>query len=218
LFAIVGAGGASELASGVVSLRRLRNPHEEVTLDLTKPMELRAALALEPLRDGDVVNVHAATPNTIYVGGLVVAPRPQSYPPGVEVSVLQAIAGSGGLRTDIFPKLGTLIRRMPDGRDVHVKLDLDRIGDGRDPNILLAAGDILWVPHTWETRVQEWISQNIYIRAGASVHYDVSGVEYMNRASQQSGQFSNSNLQDSFDPFGFLNQNAALSNLSSQAR
>ena len=212
LFAIVGAGGASDLASGKVTLRRIRRPSQEVTLDLTHPAELKAALSMEPLEDGDIINVHAAAPNTVYVGGLVNAPSPQSYPAGVQVTILQALAGAGGLRTDIYPKEGTLIRRMPDGTDVHVKLALNRIQNGRDPNILLAAGDIFWVPHTAGTRVQDFINRNIFLRAGVSVNYSVRGVEYMNRHGQQS-RSNGSGLEDSFDPLGFLNNSAALQSL-----
>ena len=212
LFAIVGAGGASELASGKVTLKRIRRPTEEVTLDLTDPNQLRAALALEPLDDGDILDVHAATPNMIYVGGLVNGPSPQSYPPGVSVTVLQALAGAGGLRTDIFPTEGTLIRRLPTGEDVHVKLKLNKIQTGAEPNILLAAGDILWVPHTVGTRIQDFINRNIFLRAGVSVNYSVSGVEYMNRRGQQSRRTSGG-LEDSFDPFGFLNQASLLQSI-----
>jgi protein involved in polysaccharide export with SLBB domain len=212
MFAIVGAGGASNLASGRVTLRRIRRPTEQVTLDLTDPTQLRAALALKPLQNGDIVNVHAATPNTIFVGGLVNAPSPQPYAPGVEVSVLQAIAAAGGLRTDIYPKEGTLIRRMPDGKDAHVKLELDRIADGRDPNILLAAGDVLWVPHTFETRVQDFINRNIFLRAGVTVNYSVTGIEFLNRHKLQAGRYGG-DLEDSYDPFGFLTRGAAIQTL-----
>ena len=131
----------------------------------------------------------------------------------MEVNVLQAIAASGGLRTDLTPSEATLTRRVPDGRDVQVKLVLAQIEDGTDPNIMLAAGDILWVPYTTLTRIQEFINQNIFFRAGASVNYNVSGVEYMNRAGQQSGQFGNTNQANAFDPLGFLGRNAALNTL-----
>ena len=173
LFAIVGAGGVSSLASGRVMLRRLRDPNEEMTLDLRDPEDVATALALAPLDDGDMVAVEAAKPNTVFVGGLVNAPSPQAYPPGTNVTVLQALAAAAGLRTDILPREATLIHRMPDGKDVHVRLDLNRMATGKDPNILLAAGDILWVPHTVETRIQEWISQNIYLRGGVN-----AGVRY----------------------------------------
>jgi len=217
LFAIVLAGGVSELASGHATLRRIRQPGRETVVNLMDPAGVRAALELEPLENGDIVAVQAATPNQIFVGGLVLGSRPQIYPQGVKMTVLQAIAAAGGLRTDVFPREATLIRRNADGQDVHVKLNLDRITTGRDPNLVLAAGDILWVPDTIETRVQDWINRNIYLRAGMSVNYSVSGVEYMNRASQQSGGGNGgSGLQDSFDPFGFLGQNSALQSLTAR--
>ena len=220
LFAILAAGGVAHGASaGLVNLRRLRQPGEEVELNLLDPYELQAALALDPLEDGDIITVEAAPSNMIYVGGLVNGPSPQSYPPGTQVNILQAIAAAGGLRTDITPREGTLIRRMPDGEDVRVKLNLNRLGLCQDENIMLAAGDILWVPHTWETRVQDFINRNFFLRAGvsANVSYNVTGMEYLNRQAQQGSRLSAGgggvNLQDTFDPFGFLSRNAALQNL-----
>lgn len=210
LYAIVGAGGVSSLASGAVLLRRIRKPTEEVTLDLTKPEGMRAAFALDPLEAGDIITVEAAMPSVIYVGGLVNAPSPQPLPAGAQVSVLQAIAASGGLRTDVIPREATLIRRLPDGHDYHVKLDLDRINKAEDPNIMLAAGDILWVPETWETRVEDFINRNIFLRAGVTVSYNITGTEFLNRRSLQSSRFGGGTLQNSVDPLGFLNRGAAL--------
>ncbi len=197
LFAVMAAGGAAELASGEVTLQRVRRASESVRLNLRDPKDLQAALSLDPLEDGDIVTVHAATPNTIFVGGLVTAPRSQTFTSGVKMNVLQVLAAAGGLRTDISPKEGTLIRRMPDGKDLHVKLNLDRIASGRDPNILLAAGDILWVPYTWATRIQEFISRNVFLSARASVNYSVTGIDFLNRRQLQG-------FRNARDPFGAL--------------
>lgn len=216
LFAIVGAGGVSSLASGKATLRRIRNPNHVETVTLTDPVELNKALALDPLQAGDIVYVDAAQPSTVYVGGLVSRSGAQSTPTGVNLSVLQAIAGAGGLRTDVTPTEGTLVRRLPSGRDVQIKLDMQRIVTGRDPNIMLQPGDILWVPDTLGTRIEAFINQNLFFRAGMSVNYNVSGQEYLNRNQQGGG--SQNNLQDSFDPFGFLNQNNALQGISNQTR
>lgn len=213
LFAIVAAGGVSELSSGRVTLKRLHRPHEEVTLNLLDPLELQAALSLDPLENGDIVNVEAATPNYIFVGGLVMAPRPQPYPAGAKVTMLQALAAAGGLRTDVTPPEGTLIRRMPDGRDVHVKLDWDRITKGKDPNITLAAGDVLWVPHTLSTRAEDWVNRNVFLRVGytATGSYNGTAVDYWNsNAESQSYNYNNSN---NYDPFSSLIQNSILQSL-----
>lgn len=213
LHALVAAGGVSQTASGQATLQRIRHPSETVALNLSEPEGIRRALALAPLEQGDVVRVAAATPNTVFVGGLVNLPRPQEYPPGVKMTVMQALAAAGGLRTDIFPKEATLVRRMPDGSDARVKLNLDRIYAGTDENLVLAAGDILWVPHTVETRIQDFINRNVFLRAGVSVNYNVSGIEFLNRQDQQSGGGAGGNLQDAFDPFGFLSRNSGLNTL-----
>ncbi|MFQ5463741.1 MAG: polysaccharide biosynthesis/export family protein, partial [Phycisphaerae bacterium] len=170
LYAVVGAGGAAATASGKVTLLRVRRPNEKVTLDLTDPLELQAALALDPLETGDIIKVDAAFPNVVFIGGLVNAPRPLEYSPGVHLNILQAIAAAGGLRTDVWPTEATLVRRLPDGRDVHVKIELNALRNGADPNILLAAGDILWVPETIGTRIEDFINRNIFLRAGVSIN------------------------------------------------
>lgn len=218
LYAIHAAGGLSDISAAQVTLSRLRCPDEEVTLNIATREGLAQALSLDPLEDGDIITVETAKVNAIFVGGLVRAPQTQIYPPGATINTLQAIAAAGGLRTDVSPKAATLIRRMPDGEDVHVKLDLNRLAMGEDPNLMLAAGDILWVPETFETRVQDWINKNIFIRAGlnASVSYNVQGIEFLNRHGSQSGGGNSGNLQDSFDPFGFLNRNAGINLIQTQ--
>ncbi|MDO8632604.1 MAG: polysaccharide biosynthesis/export family protein [Phycisphaerales bacterium] len=216
LYAIVGAGGVSAEASGKATLRRVRHPAETATFDLTDPVQVNEALALSPLEAGDIIAVDAATPNTVFVGGLVNRAAPQMYPQGAQITALQAVAGAYGLRTDVTPTEGTLIRRMPDGRDVHVKLDWGRMTRGEDSNITLAAGDILWVPETLGTKVQDFINKNIFLRAGVSVTYNVSGIEFLNRRSLQSRSGGGGNQQDNFDPLGFLGRNALLQNINSR--
>lgn len=220
LYALVGAGGVTNMASGKVTLRRIRSPGDEITLCLSEPEDMRKALALPPLENGDMVTVHAAMPNMIFVGGLVMAPQAQAYPPGAQVTVLQALAASGGLRTDLLTvREGTLIRHMPDGTDVHVKLDLDRIQKGKDPNLTLAAGDILWVSHTPATFAEDWFNQHVYIRGGTSFSYNQFGDHnYLHGRTWNNNQggFSNADYQNQYDPFGFLNRNNALQNLVSR--
>jgi len=168
LHAVVAAGGMSDLSSGEVTLQRIRHPDHHVTINLTDPNGIKAMVSLPPLEEGDLITVHAATPNTYFIGGLVNIAAPQVYAPGVKINILQALAGAAGLRTDVTPGEATLIRRMPNGTDAHVKLDLARLYRGQDPNIDLKPGDILWVPDTTLTRVQDFINRTVYFRAGVS--------------------------------------------------
>lgn len=216
LVGVIMAGGVTADATGRATLRRLKDPGREITFDLTEPEDARAALELPPLDNGDIIMVEAA-PRAVFVGGLVNMPGPIVLEPGTELNLLQAIAAAGGLRTDLTPREGTLIHRMPDGTDAQVKINLDKLAASREPNLQLAAGDILWVPHTLETRIQEFINHNIFLRAGASVNYNVSGVEFMNRRRLQASRTGGGGgLQDSFDPYGFLLRNQALQGLSNR--
>jgi len=217
LHAVIGAGGATEMASGQATLHRVRRPGHTVSFNLTDPEELALALSLDAIEDGDIVYVHAAQPNTIFVGGLVNRAGPQDYPAGTKVNVLQALAAAHGTRTDVFPKYGTLVRRGPDNQDYHVKLDLQRMAKGEEPNIQLAAGDILWVPETFDTKVQDFLNRNIFLRAGVSVTYNMTGLDFLNRRNMQGARFGGNTLQDTYDPLGFLSQNTTLQNLSAQS-
>lgn len=215
MYALSRAGGFNPEASGRVALKRMRDPSGVSVFDLTTPEGLAEALSSAPLEDGDILAMEATQPNTIFIGGLVERPIPQSYPKGVKMTLLQAIAAAGGTRQDLATREGTLVRRM-NGEDVHVRLDLNRIRGGEDPNIELAAGDILWVPHTAGTRIQEFINRNIFLRAGVSVNYNVSGIEFLNRRSLQSAGAGGGSIEDSFDPFGSLIRNQALQGLTGQ--
>ncbi len=219
LYAVLGAGGISSGASGRVTLRRVRRPHVQETFDLLDPTQVEAALSIDPLENGDIVMVGPAQPNTVFVGGLVNRPAPQMYPPGVDMTVLQVLAAAGGVREDVYPREGTLIRRMADGTDVHVKLNFSRIKRGQDPNFTLAAGDVLWVPETVGTKILDFFNRNLYFRGGVSINYNASGTEFLNSNSRGVAlRGVGGSLEDQFDPFGFLNQNAAINALANVPR
>ncbi len=213
LYAVAAAGGVSSGASGRVSVSRVREPGVIESFNLTDPSGLAQSLTAGPLLSGDIVTIEAARPNTVFVGGLVNRPGQQFFATGVPYTLLQVIASAGGLRSDVLPRIGNLIRRMPDGSDVRVKLDLDRIKRGDDPNIVVSAGDILWIPDTWDTRLQDFVNRNLFIRAGFSLNYNMSGIDFLNSAAKAQS-LQGSNLENSFDPLGFLTRNAALQTLS----
>ncbi len=218
LHAVARAGGVSYDASGQITLKRVRRPTEKITLNLLDAVQLEAAFALEPLESGDIIEVEAAEPSVVYVTGLVNAPGPKLFSPGTQLNLLQLLAASGGVITAVAPKEATLIRRMPDGDTVRVKIDLDRLWkDGTYPNITLAAGDIFEVPETVGTKALAWAHQNLFFRAGISVtggvnlNYNASAIDWLNRRDLQKGRFGQGGLgggggtlQDQFDPLGFF--------------
>lgn len=215
LHAVAAAGGLTNAASGTVKLQRIKEPDKSVRLNLLDPVELATSLSISPLEPGDIVTIEAAPSNTVFVGGLVMMPGPKTFAPGVNVTLMQALAAAGGPREEVAPSEATLTRRRPDGTDVQVKVDLNKLKTGEEPNVMLAAGDILWVPETLGTKTLDFINKNVFLRFGATASYNVignaTGVEYLNRRDQQASQFSNGNstLQNSIDPLGFLAAPAA---------
>ena len=212
LHAVAAAGGLTNVASGMVKLQRIKEPDKSVQLNLLDPVQLAAAMSISPLEPGDIVTIEAAPSNTIFVGGLVMVPGPKIFAPGVNVTLMQALASAGGPRTDVAPPEATLIRHRPDGTDVQVKVDLKKLQMGEEPNVMLAAGDILWVPETAGTRTLDFINNNFFLRFGATASYNVvgnaQGIEFLNRREMQSSGFGGGNngttLQNQIDPLGFL--------------
>ncbi len=205
--AVVMAGGVTDATCGRATLERIRRRSGTVSFDLTQRDQIEAALAADPLEDGDIIRVEAAMPNMVFVGGLVAAPAPQTYPPGAKIRFLQALAAAGGPRMDLQPDEGRLIRRLPDGRDIHVKLDLTRLAMGYDENFTLAAGDIIWVPHTFDTRLREFVQKTLFLRAGVSAVYDPIQYEFTRQALDDNNDFADSindglrfGLQNAFFP------------------
>jgi len=163
LYALAAAQGFNPLASGRIRLKPIRPEREEVVYDLTDVNDVRRALLGSPLEPGDMLVVESADDSVVYVSGLVNQPRVIPIPPRKTLSVLRAIAASGGLVDFLEPKKATLWRKLVDGRQVQVRVDLAAIRAGDEPDLALRAGDILDVPHTAETRFRQWFAQNIVI-------------------------------------------------------
>ncbi|MFO0839887.1 MAG: polysaccharide biosynthesis/export family protein [Phycisphaerae bacterium] len=171
LYALAGSQGWN--GSGRVRVRPIRPERQEVAYDLNDMNDLRRAMIAAPLESGDMVLVEGQPPNSIYMLGLVTNPGPVQIPPASELSLARAVASAGGLTDFLEPKEGTLWRQFADGRQVRVKVPVAKILAGEEPDIALRGGDILEIPHTLETRMRDWILQNIRIGPfSLSTRYD----------------------------------------------
>lgn len=168
---ISGAFGAE--ASGRVTVRPIRPDRAESVYQMTDVNDLRRALHAPPLESGDLVIVEPAEASAVYLTGLVNAPGAIPVPPRGAISAMRAIAASGGLVDFLAPEEATLWRRLPDGRQVRVKIDLDGLLAGDVSDFALKAGDIFDVPHTPKTRFREWFAANVRIGPfGVSAQYE----------------------------------------------
>jgi polysaccharide export outer membrane protein len=180
------AGGLSRDISGRVRYRPINPAQEEVVYNLADMNDLRRALQAPPLESGDLLIVEAAESSAVYVDGVVNRPGPIMIPPRSTLSVLRAVMAAGGLRDYLDVKDATLIRTGANGEDVHVQLNLSEMLAGRKPDVALLAGDILHIPYTVDTFMQEWFFRNLIPGPfNVGLHYDPLAQYNANRALQQ---------------------------------
>lgn len=98
------------------------------------------------LKDADVsLFVKEHTSRKVYVLGQVAKPGP--YPFDGKMTIIDAVALAGGT-TKLADANSTLITRDRDGKQVRVVVKVGSIGEGREPDIALEPGDIIFVPET----------------------------------------------------------------------
>jgi protein involved in polysaccharide export with SLBB domain len=161
LYALAAANGFVEGSSGEIHVVPARPGRPALTYNLRNPNDVRSALLAPPLESGDTVVVRAAQSSVVYLTGLVNVPGPIPLPLGESVSLVRAVAAAGGLVDFLEPQEATLWRKLDDGKQVRVKLDMAKIMVGEEDDIALLAGDVLDVPHTAHTRFRQWFAQNI---------------------------------------------------------
>lgn len=88
---------------------------------------------------------------TVTVLGEVHRPGPVDVPSTQDLRVLKALQLAGGVSSMADKRRVQVTRCDKDGRKTKTKVDLIEIGeDGRaDKDMLLKAGDVIWVPQTW---------------------------------------------------------------------
>lgn len=173
LYAIANAGGFTSAANGHVTVQPVNPTQPRITYNLNNINDVRRMLTAPPLRSGDVVVVDAAPLPAVFISGLVNAPGPINIPAGSTLSTLRAIAAAGGIRPFLTPDEAVLVRTLENGEQVQVAMNLKNIRDGRMTDVALKPGDVLHIPHTGETMLQEWFANNILVGPfSVGVRYD----------------------------------------------
>lgn len=132
-------------------------------VDLVERGDLSANCVLE---DGDVVHVPQAA--MFFVMGEV--NEGGAFPLRGEITLLRAIALSGGLKETATPSVTTLIRTTPEGR-ITIPIDLDAVAAGTLPDRLMQADDVLVLNESGGARFTRGLSS--FIRGLFHVSYGV---------------------------------------------
>lgn len=82
----------------------------------------------------------------IFVLGEVAKPGTFAYEDNM--SIVQAISQAGGFK-ELADKNGTILTRVVDGLEKKFTVPVEAIGMGREQNVRLQPGDIIFVPETW---------------------------------------------------------------------
>jgi polysaccharide export outer membrane protein len=172
LQAILRAGGPTEMAADHVVLIPAATPESKQHFDIGSAAGLARAAQTDVLKEQDILWVGRRASDFVFVQGLVGAPGPVPVPRGTGLSILQAIAATGGTDSIACPTEATLYRRDDGGDTSRVKIDIKRILNGEDPDIALAAGDVLLLPHTDATRTRQFLHDNLVIRGGIDATFN----------------------------------------------
>ncbi|MDB5327399.1 MAG: putative polysaccharide export protein, partial [Phycisphaerales bacterium] len=92
------------------------------------------------IKAGDFIYVGQPTVGEYYIGGNVLAQGAYSLT-GRKITLKQAIIAARGLNEVAWPSRTDIVRRLPGDKEVFVRVDLDKIFSGQEPDLYLKADD-----------------------------------------------------------------------------
>jgi polysaccharide export outer membrane protein len=139
------AGGLNGDASKTVSIVRRGDPHNITTVKLNVGAQTPESVAASNIavQPGDTIFV--ARSGIVYVVGDLNRPGAYEVEHNDRLTLVEAVALAGGPTQTSKLWDARLIRRSQAGRE-EMKIDLKRILYGGGPDMLMADGDILYVP------------------------------------------------------------------------
>ena len=148
LIEVVGqAGGLTRDAGGrILVLREMSNGEQEtIDVDVDRLLEEGDASVNITLAPGDIVVVPRGRQLKVYVTGAVRRPGAVEYSSTEGITVLQAITAAGGPTERANLKKVTLRRRLSDGTEESIKLNVKRIQSGKESDLPLERNDTVVV-------------------------------------------------------------------------
>lgn len=123
---------------------------------------------------GDVVKIRSSSEGYIYVSGEVTQPGTKPY--RRPLNIMQAITSSGGINTIAEEKEIKIIRRLSNGHEQTIMVDLEKVKSGEHQNIQLAQNDLIVIPFNPNKKFWHDIGKffNATVNTGVSVGYDAA--------------------------------------------
>jgi polysaccharide biosynthesis/export protein len=161
------AGGLNENAGKTVSVFHRGDPNNvrQIQLNVSVQTPQSVAAGSVELEAGDTISVSRS--GVIYIIGDVGRPGGFLVEHNDRLSVLQALALAQGANQTASLGATQLMRKTEGGR-LQYELDLKRILKGKGPDVLLADGDILYVPVSYK-KVYSLRALEAMIAAGTQI-------------------------------------------------
>jgi polysaccharide biosynthesis/export protein len=139
---ISACGGFTPLASHNITVRRTGDPNPITVILGTDPKTTDETNI--PLIAGDTVIVPKV--GNVFVIGQVKTPSAIPLSSNAPITVMRAIAMSGGLNFGAALSRVVIIRKTPSDQHVEIQMDLKKVMSGKERDIALASDDVLLVP------------------------------------------------------------------------
>ena len=140
------AGGVSSTAGRLVSVVHRNDPQHPVQIALQPTPAALHAQVNPIILPGDTVIVAKA--GVIYILGDVLRPGGILVDNNERLSLIEALSLAGGMNKTAALSQTRLIRKLPAGRE-EVDLDLKHVLYGKQADVLVSDGDILYVPSSF---------------------------------------------------------------------
>jgi len=118
-----------------------------------------------------VEKYHNENERIFTVMGLVNSPKTFPYPSDVQYSLMEALAFAGGLDMVADPRYVKIYRQNAGRRALSVTI---RVGDKYFNDacaVMVKPGDVVYVDHTFNTRMNKFLSDVFHITVGADARY-----------------------------------------------
>lgn len=148
LIEVVGqAGGLAHDAGGRILVMRgsPESGQETLEIDVERLMEEGDSAANISLQAGDIVVVPRGRKLRVYVTGAVERPGAVEYSSTEGITVLQAITAAGGPTERANLKKVTINRRLSDGTEDRLQVNVKKIQNGNEPDVPLERNDTVVV-------------------------------------------------------------------------
>ena len=139
---ISACGGFTPLASHTITVRRPGDPQPITVILGTDPKTTDETNI--PLRAGDTVLV--AKVGNVFVVGQVKTPSAIPLSSNAPITVMRAIAMSGGLNFGAALSRVVIIRKTPNDQHVEIQMDLKKVMNGKERDVALMSDDVLLIP------------------------------------------------------------------------